>query len=74
MLHDYFLAGIAVKTIENKQDAMVCCPYFLSPRRFISMVSVGYPHVDFLLQAYDANSELLQLERCQPSTLVGSFV
>lgn len=24
MLHDYFLAEIAVKTIENKQDAMVC--------------------------------------------------
>ena len=70
MLHDYFLAEIAVKTIENNQDAMVCCPYFLSPRRFI----VGYPHVDFLLQAYDAKSELLQLERCQPSTLVGSFV
>lgn len=23
MLHDYFLAEIAVKTIENKQDAMV---------------------------------------------------
>lgn len=26
MLHDYFLAEIAVKTIENKQDAMVCHP------------------------------------------------
>ena len=25
MLHDYFLAEIAVKTIENKQDAMVRC-------------------------------------------------
>jgi pre-mRNA-splicing helicase BRR2 len=27
LLHDYFLAEIAVKTIENKQDAMVlfCC-------------------------------------------------
>ena len=24
MLHDYFLAEIAVKTIENKQDAMAC--------------------------------------------------
>jgi pre-mRNA-splicing helicase BRR2 len=24
LLHDYFLAEIAVKTIENKQDAMVC--------------------------------------------------
>ena len=23
MLHDYFMAEIAVKTIENKQDAMV---------------------------------------------------
>jgi len=29
MLHDYFLAEIAVKTIENKQDAMVSCFYSL---------------------------------------------
>jgi pre-mRNA-splicing helicase BRR2 len=29
LLHDYFLAEIAVKTIENKQDAMVTC--FLFP-------------------------------------------
>ena len=28
MLHDYFLAEIAVKTIENKQDAMVRFPSF----------------------------------------------
>lgn len=27
MLHDYFLAEIAVKTIENKQDAMVCSTF-----------------------------------------------
>jgi hypothetical protein len=26
LLHDYFLAEIAVKTIENKQDAMVNPP------------------------------------------------
>lgn len=30
MLHDYFLAEIAVKTIENKQDAMVIDFYNLS--------------------------------------------
>ena len=29
MLHDYFLAEIAVKTIENKQDAMVGCIHAL---------------------------------------------
>ena len=34
MLHDYFLAEIAVKTIENKQDAMVYCPYFLFSTSF----------------------------------------
>lgn len=31
MLHDYFLAEIAVKTIENKQDAMVdFCDIYIS--------------------------------------------
>ena len=30
LLHDYFLAKIAVKTIENKQDAMVCSHSFTS--------------------------------------------
>ena len=28
LLHDYFLAEIAVKMIENKQDAMVRCLWF----------------------------------------------
>ena len=30
LLHGYFLAEIAVKTIENKQDAMVRCPWLRS--------------------------------------------
>ena len=37
LLHDYFLAEIAVKTIENKQDAMVCYLRFLSFRFFLSI-------------------------------------
>ncbi|KAH9171838.1 hypothetical protein EDB89DRAFT_1968940 [Lactarius sanguifluus] len=28
LLHDYFLSEIAVKTIENKQDAMVTCLFY----------------------------------------------
>jgi pre-mRNA-splicing helicase BRR2 len=29
MLHDYFLAEVAVRTIENKQDAMVCFSIYI---------------------------------------------
>ena len=59
MLHDYFLAEIAVRTIENKQDAMVWLFLSLSDSSLIFSY-VGYPHLDVLLQAYDAKPELLQ--------------
>ncbi len=58
MLHDYFLAEIAVKTIENKQDAMVCIICF---RHFTSINELlsGYFDMDVLLQTYDPKSQLL---------------
>src|SRR6266567_4009158 len=37
LLHDYFLAEIAVKTIENKQDAMVC---YLRSRPFYCFLNI----------------------------------
>jgi len=62
MLHDYFLAEIAVKTIENKQDAMVSC---LRPFRLWSVVEkdplLGYLDLDVLLSSYDPKPQLLQL-------------
>src|ERR1700730_13450061 len=51
LLHDYFLAEIAVKTIENKQDAMVLLFYF---RIFLSLtVCAGHLNVDILLSPHD---------------------
>jgi len=59
LLHDYFLAEIAVKTIENKQDAMVSVAVVVD---FDSTDSccVGYFNVDVFLPPDDAESELLQ--------------
>lgn len=58
MLHDFFLAEIAVKTIENKQDAMVgLC------RRSMIDISDDHPghlDMDLLLPKDDAESQLLQ--------------
>lgn len=59
MLHDYFMAEIAVKTIENKQDAMVC--YSISVSHFLANVDcIGYSHLDVLLQTNDPEPQLLQ--------------
>jgi len=69
MLHDYFLAEIAVKTIENKQDAMVRCPVKLFEDT-LTACNVGYPDVDILLSPHDSKSQLLQSPQCQPSTPV----
>jgi pre-mRNA-splicing helicase BRR2 len=65
LLHDYFLAEIAVKTIENKQDAMVLFFHFC--RMFSSLsVCVGYFNVDILLSPHDTKSQLLQPTQRQP--------
>ena len=45
-LHDFFLAEIAEETIENKQDAIVCCSF--SPD-FCTNHPTGHSHVDVLL-------------------------
>ena len=53
LLHDYFLAEIAVKTIENKQDAMVSnhrlC-FFIVFTFYLS----GHSHLDLLLPPNDS--------------------
>jgi pre-mRNA-splicing helicase BRR2 len=59
MLHDYFLAEIAVRTIENKQDAMVSCTSRATRPKFETDVGVGYSYLDVLLQANDAEPEFL---------------
>jgi len=48
MLHDYFLAEIAVKTIESKQDAMVS-GLSAVPWRVCLTITSGYLDVDVLL-------------------------
>lgn len=57
MLHDYFLAEIAVKTIENKQDAMV--GFFQFPLRCTYGMMTGYFNMDILLSEDDSKSQLL---------------
>jgi pre-mRNA-splicing helicase BRR2 len=70
LLHDYFLAEIAVKTIENKQDAMVNPGSILIIKSLT--LSTGYLDMDVLLQAHDAEPQLLQPSQCQSSTPVRS--
>lgn len=48
-LHDYFLAEIAVKTIENKQDAMVCL-HVLPLGIAADALTLGCAYLDILLQ------------------------
>jgi len=60
LLHDYFLAEIAVKTIENKQEAMVLNETCLYIPWLIGFFFVGYPNLDILLPPSNAKSELLQ--------------
>ncbi|KAF9818045.1 hypothetical protein IEO21_03006 [Rhodonia placenta] len=57
MLHDYFLAEIAVKTIENKQDAMVITTSSQLAHRANS--APGHSDLDLLLPAHDTKSQLL---------------
>ena len=66
MLHDYFLAEIAVKTIENKQDAMVS-PWTWFICNGILTSAAGYLDVDVFLPPDDAKPELLQPAQRQPS-------
>lgn len=71
LLHDYFLAEIAVKTIEDKQDAMV--RFNLSHENTMSLIAnLGYLDMDVLLPTHDAKPELLQLTQCQPPASLGS--
>lgn len=71
LLHDYFLAEIAVKTIENKQDAMVSSKFALVlqgplTRGFIT----GYSDMVILLSPDDAKPKLLQpAQRQSPGTV-----
>lgn len=61
LLHDYFLVEIAVKTIENKQDAMVGAKFSIVllwgplTRGFIT----GYSDMVILLPPDDTKSKLL---------------
>lgn len=63
LLHDYFLAEIAVKTIENKQDAMVCDNLVLVAT-IVLPGNAGHFDLDVLLPADDSEPELLQLAQC----------
>jgi pre-mRNA-splicing helicase BRR2 len=66
LLHDYFLAEIAVKTIENKQDAMVLL--FGSHRSPLFTTSTGHLNLDLFLSSNDTKSQLLQPAQRQPPT------
>lgn len=69
LIHDYFLSEIAVKTIENKQDAMVRPLHHLVFGFVLMLASfepIGYSHLDVFLPTYDAKPQLLQPEQRQP--------
>lgn len=70
LLHDYFLAEIAVKTIENKQDAMVSAKFAIVLQGRLWRDLLGYPDVDLLLSPDDSKPELLQPAQCQSSSIV----
>lgn len=54
LLHDYFLAEIAVKTIENKQDAMVNVIYRLFGTFVDEFLCIsGHSDMDILLPEND---------------------
>lgn len=73
MLHDYFLAEIAVKTIENKQDAMVRFMRSIILHQILN-ICTGYLDMDVLLPLHDSKPELLQLAQCQPPAPLRSLV
>ena len=62
LLHDYFLAEIAVKTIENKQDAMVSGSDLFEVYGTIIIVIdfVGHLDLDVFLPSDDTEPQLLQ--------------
>lgn len=71
LLHDYFLAEIAVKTIENKQDAMVSAKFVIILQGSLTRVFItGYSDMVVLLSPDDAEPELLQSAQCQSSGTV----
>ena len=45
LLHDYFLAEIAVKTIENKQDVMVIFIHFSLAQRMRRIFQRGHTSI-----------------------------
>ena len=45
LLHDYFLAEIAVKTIENKQDVMVIFIHFSLTQRMRRIFQRGHTFI-----------------------------
>ena len=72
LLHDYFLAKIAVKTIKNKQDAMVSaydsCLCFLIVFTFYLS---GYSDLDLLYRRITQSiPKPLQYAQCQPSATI----
>ena len=71
LLHDYFLAEVAVKTIENKQDAMVIQFHLLAILPLCSVLLPGHFDMDVLLSPDDTKSQLLQPTQCQSSTSLG---
>lgn len=60
LIHDYFLSEIAVKTIENKQDAMVRASFAESTMYALTSLSLGYSYLDVFLSPHDAEPQLLQ--------------
>ena len=70
LLHDYFLAEIAVKTIENKQDAMVSAKFNCFARVADKGLIIGYSDMVIFLSPDDPEPELLQSTQCQsPGTV-----
>ena len=71
LLHDYFLAEIAVKTIENKQDAMVSStPEIVLRGPLTQGFITGYSDMVVLLSPDDSEPELLQPAQCQSSSTI----
>ena len=59
LLHDYFLAEIAVKTIENKQDAMVNHILFSHNVDNSDIIFPGHLDMDIFLSSNDSKPQLL---------------
>lgn len=71
LLHDYFLAEIAVKTIDDKQDAVVSATSAnYSQNSLTKGLTTGYSDMVVLLSADDAEPELLQFAQRQSSGTV----